>query len=214
MSGKRTSAGWADADGITLRRSRHEPVTVTFDDQMVWAVDPARSGTQSVVGVRLPWPAGLAPYLQGRTRVRVRSSRSDSLLVDAEVAFDDSEGRVRVTDRQGRPLMLNKVGTLGRAHATVDDAIRREALQHSRDLIDLLQDAGVDAFLNYGALLGAVRENGRLISHDNDIDLVYLSRHDHPADVIAESWRLERVVRASGLGTIRMSGGDFKVRVR
>ena len=36
--------------------------------------------------------------------------------------------------------------------------------------------AGVEAFLAYGTLLGAVRE-GRLLGHDSDADLGYVSRH-------------------------------------
>ena len=51
-----------------------------------------------------------------------------------------------------------------------------------------LRDAGIEAFLAYGTLLGAVRE-GKLLGHDSDADLGYVSRHTHPVDVIRESFR-------------------------
>ncbi len=52
-----------------------------------------------------------------------------------------------------------------------------------------------------------------MISHDCDTDICYLSDHDNPADVILESYRIERAIRARGWGTLRMSGAGFKVSV-
>ena len=64
----------------------------------------------------------------------------------------------------------------------------------------MLRDkAGVPAFICYGTLLGAVR-NGKLIGHDNDIDIAYVSEHPHPVDVVREGYRVERVLRDDGLG--------------
>ena len=48
-----------------------------------------------------------------------------------------------------------------------------------RLLDDLRDKAGVPAFICYGTLLGAIR-NGRLIGHDNDVDLAYVSEHPTP----------------------------------
>ena len=50
------------------------------------------------------------------------------------------------------------------------------------------RDAGIEAFLAYGTLLGAVRE-GKVIGNDSDADLGYVSHHTHPVDVIRESFR-------------------------
>ena len=52
-----------------------------------------------------------------------------------------------------------------------------EAVQ--RVLHDLREECGLEAFLAFGCLLGAVR-NGRMIGHDSDADLAYVSAHTHP----------------------------------
>ena len=59
-------------------------------------------------------------------------------------------------------------------------------------------------------LLGAVRE-GRMIAHDSDADLAYLSADRHPADIILESYRIERAMRSLGWKVVRMSGADLKL---
>ena len=57
--------------------------------------------------------------------------------------------------------------------------------------------AGIEAFPAYGTLLGAVR-GGRLIGHDSDADLGYVSEHTHPVDVMRESFRLQRALADMG----------------
>ncbi len=49
----------------------------------------------------------------------------------------------------------------------------------SRRSSEALRKAGIEPFLAYGTLLGAVRE-GKLIGHDSDADLGYVSRHTPP----------------------------------
>ena len=94
-----------------------------------------------------------------------------------------------------------------RGQATIDSLL--DAVQ---DVLARLTDAGVDAFLAYGALLGAVRE-GTFIAHDSDADVAYLSKHTTPVDVMRESYALERVMIEAGYWTWRFSAGDFKVIV-
>ncbi len=50
-------------------------------------------------------------------------------------------------------------------------------------------------YLCYGALLGAMR-TGRMIGHDSDVDLCYYSHQTTPVDIIRESYRIERIVKA------------------
>jgi SAM-dependent methyltransferase len=86
-------------------------------------------------------------------------------------------------------------------------------LEASVALLDVLRDeAGVPAFVAYGTLLGAVR-NGRLIGHDNDVDLAYVSEHPHPVDVVREGFRVERALRRAGFSVRRGSGARLNVRV-
>jgi SAM-dependent methyltransferase len=64
--------------------------------------------------------------------------------------------------------------------------------------------------LTPGAGRGA-RRAGRPPPHDSDTDVCYLSRHESPADVIVESYQIERTMRDLGWKLLRMSGGDIKL---
>ena len=70
-------------------------------------------------------------------------------------------------------------------------------LDSIEEVLGALKKAGIDAFPAYGTLLGAVRE-GRLIGHDSDADLGYVSDHTHPVDVVRESFRLQRALADMG----------------
>ncbi|MCW2757356.1 MAG: mucin-5AC [Nocardioidaceae bacterium] len=206
-----TRGSWSD--GFVVAATGDQVVQVAFDDHVVWSVRPRRDGVRALGGWRLAWPATLTPYLRGSTRLSVRTFPDGETLLDAEVAFDDEPGRVAVADRFGHPLMVNKVGTLSRAIADAPEQIRQEILEASRAVLDVLRGpGGADAFLSYGALLGALR-TGTMIGHDCDVDLAYLSRHDQPVDVILESYRLQRLMHERGWQTARMSAADFKVKV-
>ena len=54
---------------------------------------------------------------------------------------------------------------------------------------------------------------GRLIGHDSDADLGYVSDHTHPVDVVRESFRLQRALADMGYRISRYSGAAFKVDV-
>ena len=109
--------------------------------------------------------------------------------------------QVSVTDKAGHPVVLDKWGRLirplqRRGHL----GHRRAACDAVERLLDDLHDAaGVPAFIAYGTLLGAVR-NGRLIGHDNDVDLAYVSRKPFPVDVVREGFAVERALRDGRLG--------------
>jgi hypothetical protein len=200
-------------EGMVVPVTAEAAVTVSFDGQDVWSFRPSRDGVRTPVGWAVAWPPALASYLHGTTRVVVTGFDGQQVYAEGEVAFDDRPGRVSVRDRSGNPLMVNKVGTLSRAFDAVGSGVRQEILEGSVRILDDLRGPGaVDAYLNYGALLGALR-TGEMIGHDCDVDLCYLSRHQEPVDVILESYRLERVMRARGWDTVRMSGADFKVRL-
>ena len=53
-----------------------------------------------------------------------------------------------------------------------------------------------------------------MLGHDSDADLGYVSTHDHPVDVMRESFRLQRRLTELGFPVTRYSGGAFKVHVR
>ena len=79
-----------------------------------------------------------------------------------------------------------------------------------RVLHDLREECGLDAFLAFGCLLGAVRD-GHVIGHDCDADVSYLSPHTHPFDIIRENKRAADTMASLGWEITRMSAGDFKI---
>ena len=204
-----------DDQGLTLPPSLDGVVTVSFDGRYIWSFRPRRDARPGPRGPVVAWPAFLRPHLRGTTRLTLAEPGTGRTYVDREVVLGDgATDRIEVVDAHGHPLAVNKVGNLTRVFSETDDDARGEILRGTaRVLDDLREHGGVEAFLNYGCLLGAIR-TGRMIGTDCDADLCYLSEQTHPADVILESYRLERAMTARGWRTVRMSGGDFKVLLR
>ena len=194
-----------------MRTAGDEPLVLTVDGRYIWAFTPARDGHAHRGGVLVEWPPALRPFLDGRARVRVADPSGARVLVDEDVSLGSGEGRIDIVDPQGLPLAVDKVGHLCRAFAATDDGVRDEILAGTqRALHDLTEGCGLEAYLNYGALLGAVRD-GAMIAHDSDTDVCYLSHAESPADLILESYRIERELRRRGWTLLRMSGGDIKL---
>ncbi|MET3960573.1 SAM-dependent methyltransferase [Marmoricola sp. OAE513] len=199
-----------DLSGVAVSTSVSGPVIVEFDGQYVWSFVPSRDGTRSLTGIHTPWPPVLHPFLKGSTQVVLRSPE-DETYFDEEVRFSDDDTRVAVTDKRGNPVSVDKVGHLQRIFDESSGGIKDEILTGTqRALADLKEYGGVEAYLNYGALLGAVRD-GKMIGHDSDTDLCYISAYTVPVDIIRESYRVERAMKARGWNLLRMSGGDIKL---
>jgi hypothetical protein len=202
---------WVSDTGIVLPRQAAGVLTVSFDGRYVWSFQPARDAVPTRHGLRVDWPTSLLPHLNGTTRVTVTDHHTGRAYVDEQVALGEGGAPLRLEDAHGHPLAVNKVGNLTRVFSETHADARREILEGTVRVLDDLRDhGGVAAFLNYGCLLGAVRE-GRMIGTDCDADVCYLSEQPTPADVVAESYRLERAMLARGWPTVRMSAGDFKV---
>lgn len=200
-----------DAAGVVVGAAVTGPVVVELDGQYVWSFVPARDGSRRGAEVHTPWPPALRALLTGSARVTVRPSDGGATYDDVEIAFDDSPGRVSVTDQHGHPVAVDKVGHLQRVFSESSSAVKEEILSGTaRALADLREHAGLEAYLNYGALLGAIRD-GAMIAHDSDTDVCYLSAHTHPVDIITESYRVERTMKARGWHLLRMSSGDIKL---
>ena len=211
MSVAAPAAAQVDDAGIHVRTAGEVPLVLRIDGRYVWAFTPARDGRAHRGGILVEWPRVLRPFLDGRAQMTVEDAAGERVLLDAQVRLGSGEGAIEVVDRQGRPVAVDKVGHLCRAFVSTDDSIRDEILAGTqRALTDLTEACGLDAYLNYGALLGAVRD-GAMIAHDSDTDVCYLSRQTSPADLILESYRVERTMRARGWRLLRMSGGDLKL---
>lgn len=199
-------------DGITARSRRELVLDVLFDGRRIWSLWLHRDGEARGRETFVAWPPGLGRFLDGTTRVSVVVHESGEVLYDSEHSFGGSSERIAVVDRLGNPLATDKSGKLVKTFATRSQEHVAPLLNAVQEVLDALGKAGVEAFLAYGTLLGAVRE-GRLLGHDSDADLGYVSRHTEPVDVMRESFRLQARLAEMGYETQRYSGAAFKVKV-
>ena len=200
-----------DDDGITGRGDADSVVDVCFDGSRVWSFRYVRD-TRLLAGRRaVPWPSGLRERLDGTGRVTLREHGGDAVWYDAEVTFAGATGggALEITDEQGRALAVDKLGRLNLLLSDVDTEPMLDGLDQ---VMAVLQDGGVQGFLGYGTLLGAVRE-ATFIAHDHDADVFYLGDAEHPLDAVLESYRLERLMKQRGMSVRRMSSITLKVLV-
>lgn len=204
-----------DEDGVRLLAAVDRPVDLLFGDQRVWSFwlrrDTASSGLRGLCR-SAEWPRPLRRFLDGRTEVTVRDAASGRELWRGAVCFGDSTAEIRVVNHEGAPLGMDKSGKLVPTFGTRSQADIDGLVAATAEVLSVLRRGGVEPFLAYGTLLGAVRE-GRVLGHDSDADVAYVSEHTDPVDVCLESFRLQRVVHDLGYETSRYSGGAFKILV-
>lgn len=193
---------------------------VVMNGRHVWSLQPRRDTSTTEDGtVVARWPKALRPYLHGRAEVLLRDHVTEDPVATGHHVFggldgDSADEEVRVVDRSGQPLLLDKWGRLIRPLAGDSTEVQDELMSELLRLLTTLREqAGVPAFVSYGTLLGAVR-NGGLIGHDNDLDISYLSERGHPVDVVREGYRIERVLQQEGFAVRRGSGARMNVRLR
>ena len=202
-----------DDRGIRLSEGDEVVVDVLLQGNRVWSFYARRDTKEDLEGGRLaPWPAALRPLLDGEAQVRLVEHLSGVSLHEGRHRFGSGPDPVDVTDDEGRPLALDKSGRLVPTFADHGRDEVTPLLDALSEVIGHLTDVGVEAFPAYGTLLGAVRD-GRLIRHDSDADLGYVSRLEYPVDVIRESFAIQRHLVRCGYRTRRYSGLAFKVDV-
>jgi SAM-dependent methyltransferase len=198
-----------DDAGVRLAPESKGVVDVLFDGRRIWSVD--RSMLPKGEDRLVEWPHALRRYLDGVTRVTLRDHGSGETLLNEELTLGPSSERIRVVDAAGEPLALSKWGDLVQPFDSTAGGAIQATIDQTVEVLEVLrQEAGLPAFITYGTLLGAVRD-GRFIGHDDDVDVAYLSVHEHPADVARESFGLQRIFRRRGWEVRRFSAGFLQV---
>ena len=211
-AGPEVGAVRVDDRGIWFRSEVDDVVDVCFDGRRVWSFWLQRDSAPGD-GERLAaWPSALVRFLDGTTRLSLVAHVSGVTLYDEEVGLGSGAGRIAVVSPEGKPLGLDKSNRLSQTFDSRTAEQVAPLLDSIAQVLDAIRDAGVEAFLAYGTLLGAVRQGG-LIGHDSDADLGYVSDHSHPVDVMLESFRVQRHLTALGFDTYRYSGIAFRVDV-
>ncbi|KRA38072.1 MULTISPECIES: class I SAM-dependent methyltransferase [unclassified Nocardioides] len=214
-SARGTRVTSVDPTGVTLAaRGEDRVVDVLFDDRRIWSFWMSRDTVRLPNGQRqAAWPDRMRRFLDGRARITVRDHVSDQVLFDDERAFGASEARISFVNAAGLEISLDKSGRFSPTFSVRSEDQLRPLLDAIEQVTEMLREVGIAAFPAYGTLLGAVRE-GTFLGHDSDADLGYVSSYSTPADVIRESFALQREVVKRGFATHRYSGGAFRIDVR
>lgn len=202
-----------DDDGLLVHGEGDFPLDVCFDGHRVLSFWLRRDTDERPDGRFYPWPTPLRRYLDGTVSVSVADPADGTTWIEADAVLGSGEGRIVVADKDGNRLAFDKSGRLTRLFGDRDAAQMVPVLDAMDVVLGALEKAGIQPFLAYGTLLGAVRDKN-FIGHDSDADLGYVSRYDTPADAALESFRLQRTLREMGFTVERYSGIAFKVVVR
>jgi SAM-dependent methyltransferase len=217
LAAARVSGVRVDDEGIRALSEAEVVLDVLFDGRRIWSFWLHRDGEPRGGSYAVPWPSALRRFLTGTTRLQLVAHVSGDVVFDEEVRLggDDpgqAQMRIAVVNERGMPLGIDKSLRLAQTFDTRSPEQVAPLLDSIEEVITALRAAGVQAFPAYGTLLGAVR-GGRLIGHDSDADLGYVSEHTHPVDVVRESFSLQRALAAMGYRISRYSGAAFKVEV-
>ena len=205
-----------DDDGICARSDEELVLDVLFDERRIWSFWLPRDAVARDDGWFVEWPSALRRFLHGSTRLQVVRHVDQEVVFDEEVTLGeppaDGPGRIAVVNERGLPLGIDKSLRLAQTFDTRSAEHVAPLLDSIEEVLGALRKAGIEPFIAYGTLLGAVR-GGKLIGHDSDADLGYVSRHQHPVDVVRESFDLQRALAEMGYRITRYSGAAFKVDV-
>jgi hypothetical protein len=202
-----------DAKGIHLARAYDGPLDVLIAGHRVWSFSTNRDAVSTGVGLLVRWPRPLADLLDGRAEVAVVPHNGGDAVFEGTVQFGRSTAQLELVDDLGNPLSLDKGGRMQRTFDDFAAESRAELIDAAhRVLVDLVERCDLDAYLCYGGLLGAARA-GRIIGHDSDLDLAFLSRYTHPFDIIRETRAAQRTMVSLGWKVVRMSAANFKICV-
>ncbi|GAA1513426.1 SAM-dependent methyltransferase [Agromyces terreus] len=180
-------------------------VDVEIDGHRMWTtVVPEADGRSAFA----PWPGALANHLVGTAAIALRDQRNGSVLAEGRFAGPVARaGAVGLAELAAAGQVVDKWGKLTDAPS---DELHGRLMSGMRTVLADLADLGYTAAVTGGTLLGAVRE-GRILAHDDDIDLLVYLGEVAPPDVSIASYALERRLRERGHEIIRHSDAHLQV---
>jgi SAM-dependent methyltransferase len=200
-----------DDTGLHFENGFQGAADVLFDGHCAWSfsAEPRHRVEGDPAAVFVPWPRQLNRWLDGASRVRVVSG--DEELFAEDVVFGSGSGRVEFVDKHGIPVMIDKWGLLQRPFSARDSSVVEQMVDVTDRILEVMEtECGVHGWIAFGTLLGAARE-GKVIGHDSDIDLAYLSERATPAEMVVELYQIARALRRHGMKVLNKSGAFITV---
>ena len=199
-------------DHLVVAAAVVDPVVVTFDGQYVWSFVPRRDGDRTRHGWRVAWPAAITrPARRHGLRAAGRRRRGAGVLRGRGVVPRQPRPLL-LRDPHGHPLAVDKAGHLTRVFSETDGDVRRQIAEGTaRAIADLRDHVGHrrPRQLRLPARRRPRRPDDRARLRRRP--RLPEPRGRHPADVVRESFRIEREMRELGWKVVRMSGADLKL---
>ncbi len=194
-----------DDAGVHLPAGFSGSCDVLFDDHHAWSFTAKGRRTRAADGETLvSWPPRMERWLNGASYVRVVEKDTEHFA--GEVVFGDGDGRVEFVDRDGIPVMIDKWGLLQRPFSGRDSRVIVQMVEMADEILEVMRrECGLQGWIAFGTLLGAMRE-GKVIGHDSDIDLAYVSTRPTPAEMTVELYDVARALRRHGMSVQNKSG--------
>lgn len=179
-------------------------VDVEVDGRRMWTVTVPRSSGRAAL---VPWPGVLHDHLSGAGVIVLRDQRSGVALAEGRFAWPSPKGSIGIGTIAAAGQVVDKWGKITDAPS---GALHRQLMAATHKLLDDLDALGYTVAVTGGTLLGAVRE-GRILAHDDDVDLLVYLGEVAPPDVSIASYGLERSIRSLGHEVIRHSDAHLQV---
>ena len=179
-------------------------VDVEIDGNRMWTTTvPFADGHVA----SMAWPTAVGGHLVGSGRITLRDQRSGMALAEGRYSWPTRRGVVGLAELAASGQVIDKWGKLTEAPS---NTLHRRLLEAMTRTLADLDELGYTVAITGGTLLGAVRE-GRILAHDDDIDLLVYLGAVAPPDVSIASYALERSIRARGHEVIRHSDAHLQV---
>jgi SAM-dependent methyltransferase len=167
------------------------------------------------------WPKKLLRFLDGKSTITVTDGRTSETLAEKELNFaprktlletvksigkNNAPKRVKIEDLSGRPLSFSKWGILD--HAVMqDEPLKQKLIVETKKLVKVLTEHGYNVAISSGTLLGAIRNNGKMIPTDDDSDLLIYFDTDDITEINLRMIELQHTLERLGYNTLYSAGG-------